>query len=248
MPPSRNQYPWVAKTRRGSIHFLSETGDLLSTGVVMGVGRRRVIVEVGAADEGGYRPTSGAFRRRALFGGAGVAVGGLLIGGLPRLASSAPSPAQDAEVLNFVLEIERLQEAFYAEATGSLDLNGELNQFVRVVGGHERAHREFIEETLGGAARPAPEFDFGDSLSNPESFLTAVVALEDLGVAAYNGQATNLTPKGLASAARIASVEARHASWARGIAGQEPAPRGSDLAFGAGQAQTALSELGLVTQ
>ena len=52
------------------------------------------------------------------------------------------------------------------------------------------------------------------------------MALEETAVAAYNGQATNLTPEALATAARIASVEARHASWARGIAGEAPAPAG----------------------
>ena len=102
----------------------------------------------------------------------GVVVGGILIGGLPRLATSAPSAAQDAEVLGFALELERLQEAFYAEALSSLDPDGELGQFARVVGGHERAHREFIEKALGGDAKPAPEFDFGDTLSDTQASST----------------------------------------------------------------------------
>ena len=172
------------------------------------------------------------FPRRALFAGTGVVVGGILIGGLPRLATSAPSAAQDAKVFAFALELERLQEAFYAEALRSLDPNGELGKFTRIVGAHERAHREFIEKTLGGDANPAGEFDFADTLSDKQSFLDTAVALEETAVAAYNGQATNLTPESLAAAARIVSVEARHASWARGLAGEEPAPRGSDRAIG----------------
>jgi rubrerythrin len=220
----------------------------------MGLQRRRVTVGVAASETNRDRSIAdppdagGGFGRRALFGGAGLAVGGILIGGLPRLATSAPSRAQDAEVLNFVLELERLQEAFYAEAADVLGPTGELGEYTRVVGGHERAHREFVEKALGGSARPAPEFDFGDSLGDPDSYLAAAVALEETGVATYNGQATNLTPKGLATAARIASVEARHASWVRGLAGQLPAPRGSDRAIGAERAQTELSEFGLVAQ
>jgi rubrerythrin len=188
------------------------------------------------------------FPRRALFAGTGVVVGGILIGGLPRLATSAPSPAQDAEVFAFALELERLQEAFYAEALSSLDPDGELGRLARVVGAHERAHREFIEQTLGGDAKPAGDFAFGDTLTDSKSFLDAAVALEETAVAAYNGQATNLTPAGLAAAARIVSVEARHASWARGLAGEEPAPRGSDRAIGADRAQTELTQSGLVAQ
>ena len=202
--------------------------------------RRRITV--GVVARGDY------FYRRALVGGTAVVVGGILIGGLPRLATSAPSAAQDAEVLGFALEVERLQEAFYAEALSSLDPDGELGKFTRVVGGHERAHREFIEKALGGAAKPASEFDFGDTLTDTQSFLDAAIALEETAVAAYNGQATNLTPKTLAAAARIVSVEARHASWARGLAGEEPAPRGSDRAVGADRAQTELTESGLVAQ
>ena len=110
------------------------------------------------------------------------------------------------------------------------------------------AHRELIEKALGGDAEPAPELDFGDVFASPESFIDAAVALEETAVAAYNGQATNLTPEALATAARIASVEARHASWARGIAGEAPAPRGSDRAIGAARAETELAELAQVTE
>ena len=195
----------------------------------------------------GFPPVS-RFPRRALFAGGGIVVGGIVIGGLPRLATSAPSARQDAEILAFALELERLQEAFYAEALRSLDPPGELGRFARVVGGHERAHREFIEKALGGDAKPPSEFDFGDTLSDTKAFLDAAVALEETAVAAYNGQATNLTPKTLASAATIVSVEARHASWARALAGEEPAPRGSDRAIGAKRAQAELSQTGLVAQ
>ena len=97
-------------------------------------------------------------------------------------------------------------------------------------------------------AKPPSEFDFGDTLSDTKAFLDAAVALEETAVAAYNGQATNLTPKTLASAASIVSVEARHASWARALAGEEPAPRGSDRAIGAKRAQAELSQTGLVAQ
>ena len=35
-------------------------------------------------------------------------------------------------------------------------LTGELAQYARVVGGHERAHVAFLRETLGSRAKPAP--------------------------------------------------------------------------------------------
>jgi hypothetical protein len=191
---------------------------------------------------------AGRLSRRALLaGGAGVVGGGVLLDGLPGLATSAPSKEQDVEVLNFVLDVERLQERFYSEALRTLSLDDEWRQFARVVGGQERAHRRFIEQTLGGAARPAPDFDLGNTLSDQASFRAAAVLLEDIGVAAYNGQATNLTPKALAAAARIASVESRHASWARDLAGRSPAPLGSDRAWPAKRVRAEIADAG-VTQ
>jgi hypothetical protein len=57
------------------------------------------------------------------------------------------------------------------------------------------------------------------------------VSLEDLTVATYNGQAVNLTPASLKAAARIVSVEARHAAWIRSIVGTVPSTETSDPAL-----------------
>ena len=54
------------------------------------------------------------------------------------------------------------------------------------------------------------------------------MVLEDAGVLAYNGEASNLTRKSLAAAAEIVSVEGRHAAWIRDIVGVPPAPRAAD--------------------
>jgi hypothetical protein len=94
--------------------------------------------------------------RRALVAGGTLTFGGVLVGGLPRFGHSAPSPAQDARILNLVLLLEYLEEAFYADALRQGALRGELRQFARVVGSHERAHVAFIEKTLGAAARKKP--------------------------------------------------------------------------------------------
>jgi Ferritin-like domain len=63
------------------------------------------------------------------------------------------------------------------------------------------------------------------------------VSLEEAGLGVYNGQAVNLTPKTLAAAARVVSVEARHAAWARAIAGKDPAPLAVDVPVSVSQAK-----------
>jgi ferritin-like protein len=206
-------------------------------------------VEVLGADVPGHDSgthTRGELLERAVVAGGAVAAGGVLVVGLPRLAISAPSRKQDAKVLNFVLLIESLQAAFYAEALRNGKLTGEWRQFARVVGRQERAHLAYLKRTLGADARSIPRFKFGDSTKSVKKFSAAAVALEDMGLAAYNGQATNLTGRALRAAGKITSVEARHASWARDIAGENPAPRATDLPASEAKVTAALRRQGLL--
>ncbi len=190
--------------------------------------------------------TRGGLIRRALVAGGTLTLGGIVVAGLPRVAHSAPSPAQDVRILNLVLLLEFLEEAFYADAVRRGALTGERRQFAEVAGGHERAHVDFISKTLGSAARKKPKFSFGDATRDPAKFTATAVTLEDLSVAAYNGQAANLTKGTLAAAARIVSVEARHAAWIRFIAGKVPAPQPTDKPATAAQVTASISRTGFV--
>ena len=107
-------------------------------------------------------------------------------------------------------------------------LRGELREYVNVVGAHEQQHVSFLKTALGAKARGKPRLAFGRSTTDPDAFVAAAVALEDTSVAAYNGQATNLTNATLTAAAKIVSVEARHAAWIRAIAGKPPAADATD--------------------
>jgi hypothetical protein len=191
------------------------------------------VLDSAATPAGGFEDavsgSRGKFLQRALAAGGSVVAGGVVIAGLPRLALSAPSPAQDAEILNFALQLEYMESAFFSEASSSGGLTGELLEFARIVRGHERAHVAFLRTALGRKARKRPTFDFGNATRDPKAFTSAAVALQDLMVAAYNGQAANLTTPVFASAAKIVSVEARHAGWIRAIAGNNPAPKATDV-------------------
>ena len=70
--------------------------------------------------------------------------------------------------------------------------------------------------------------------------------LENLGVAAYNGQAANLTKRALAPAAEIVSVEGRHAAWISDLAGELPAPHAADPGKSAGEVVSALQATGFI--
>ena len=177
--------------------------------------------------------------------GAGLAAAGILVGGFASSGASSAGKAQDAAVLSFALAFEELQADFYARALRGLSLRGDWLQFAQVVGAHERAHVAFVRRALGAAAKPAPKLTLSRPPANVGDFERMAVVLEDVGVALYNGQAGNLTAGALSAAAEIVSVEARHASWARDLAGELPAPAASDVPADASQVKAWLTQAGV---
>jgi rubrerythrin len=187
--------------------------------------------------------------RRAIVAGGTVTVGGVVVAGLPRLAvSAAQSAAQDAEIFNFALLLEYTQAAFYGEAVERGELPGELLEFATVVADHERAHVDYLRDALGSDARAEPSTDFGEATADPEAFGAAAVTLEDVAVAAYNGQAANLTKDALRAAATIVSVDARHAAWIRSIVGESPAAQAVDEPLSAEEATARIDATGFLSE
>lgn len=184
--------------------------------------------------------------KRATVAGGALAAGGVLAAEFAEFGFSAASPQQDARIFNFALLLEYLTAAFYADALKKGALKGELRQFAETVGAHEQAHVDLFKKALGSAARAAPKFNFGPATATPARFIATAVTLEDTGVAAYNGQATNLTADALAAAARIVSVEARHAAWIRDIAGKTPAEDPTDAPLTAARVLAIVKSTGFV--
>jgi Ferritin-like domain len=156
-------------------------------------------------------------------------------GGIAALALWRPATARaalssgDVAILNYALTLEYLQDAFYTEAERKGALAGPAARLTRVVGAVERAHVRALRDVLGRKAVERPFFDFRGVTESPPSFVRTAVAFEDLGTAAYKGQAHLIeSPQVLAAALGIHSVEARHAAWIRYIAGTRPAAEAFD--------------------
>jgi rubrerythrin len=147
--------------------------------------------------------------------------------------------------LQLVLQLEYTQVAFYEQALASGSLKGELREFARAALAHERAHLGVIKSALGSKAGAKPSFDFGQATTHADAFTKTSMKLEDIAVAGYNGQATNLTKRTLAVAAKIVSVEARHAEWVRALVGEVAAPHPVDKPMTAGQVAKGLHQIGL---
>jgi rubrerythrin len=196
------------------------------------------------------RPVQDTDRRAGfLLGRRGLLVGGAAIGATiaasPALTTAASLREEDVRALNTLLLVEHAQTAFYAEALRRGTLKGELFRFAKQVGAQEEEHLGFLKGVLGERADPKPGFDFGDATRKRDAFVDAAAEVEDLAVGAYNGQGSIVSPGVLAEAAKIVSVEARHAAWIRSIVGQLPAADATDEALSADEVVDGLSRLGV---
>ena len=144
-------------------------------------------------------------------------------------ALAAGLPAKIVGTLNFALTLEYIEAAFYRKGLSSNVIPQRYRTVFETIAKHEAAHVAFLSSALGGAAVKAPKIDFtaggkyADVFSNFKTFLALSVTFEDLGVAAYKGQAGNLQGNGdiLTAALQIHSVEARHAAEVRRISGKK---------------------------
>lgn len=131
--------------------------------------------------------------------------------------------AGDVGVLNYAYALEQLEAAFYTQVLASPygGMTRGERSLLQDIKAHEVAHRTFFARTLGGNRIPnlTPNFAAVD-FSDRSSVLTTASTFEDLGVAAYNGGGAAIqSPKILAAAGSIVSVEARHAETIRHLVG-----------------------------
>jgi hypothetical protein len=135
----------------------------------------------------------------------------------------------DIGILNYALTLEYLETAFYADVVKSGLFKGADLETIRKFGAEEAEHVSALSaavKQMGGkpAAQPKAEFP----LQNAKSVLELASTVENLGAAAYLGQATNIkSPEVLASALAIHSVEGRHASALNTLLGKPITPDGA---------------------
>lgn len=140
----------------------------------------------------------------------------------------AQSTSSIVDVLNFALTLEYLEYDFYQTAleTSGLIPSGAATGAITNIRDHELAHVNALKATINSlqpnAAIESPTFKFdvgpfSTVFTDYPVFLAVAQALEDTGVRAYKGQATNLMSNNavLTAALNIHSVEARHASHIR---------------------------------
>jgi Ferritin-like domain len=171
--------------------------------------------------------TRSSFFAKAAVGGGAVLGSGAILGMLPELAAAAkPSKKNDIAILNYALTLEYLEAAFYAEAVAKGALSGAVLETAKLIASHESTHVTALKSTikaLKGKAVATPQFNFKGTTGAQDSFLQTAFVLENTGVHAYLGQAGNLLSKTLlVTAAKIVTIEARHAAAIAGYIDDKP--------------------------
>lgn len=128
------------------------------------------------------------------------------------------------DVLNYALTLEHIEAAFYRDGLAAIGREG-ITQWgfldsvfdnLVLIGEHEAEHVTVLTQVitdLGGQPVQEAMYDFG--YEDAVGFIQVAQALEDTGVAAYQGAAQYLMESDelLTAALTIHGVEARHASY-----------------------------------
>ncbi|HSS32030.1 MAG TPA: ferritin-like domain-containing protein [Solirubrobacterales bacterium] len=135
----------------------------------------------------------------------------------------------DIGILNYALTLEYLETAFYADVVKSGLFKGADLAVIKKFGEEEAEHVSALTaavKQLGGKPAPEPKAEF--PLENAKSVTELASTVENLGAAAYLGQAANIeSPEVLASALAIHSIEGRHAAVLNTLLGSSITPDGA---------------------
>lgn len=130
----------------------------------------------------------------------------------------------DIGVLNYAYALEQLEADFYTKVVNNFysGISAAEKELFTDLYHHEVIHRDFFKAAISGATSnvlPTLEFLYPNvNFNDRNSVLATAKALEDTGVAAYNGAGKFITnPDYLVIAGKIVSVEARHASAIRNL-------------------------------
>jgi rubrerythrin len=128
--------------------------------------------------------------------------------------AAASGASGDLGIVNYALTLEYLETTFYEKVIASGFFSGKVASLIKEFAHQEQTHVEALKgtaEKLGGTPAANPNGKF--PIENANQVAQLAYTVENLGAAAYLGQAAKIqSPEVLAAALAIHTVEARHAS------------------------------------
>ena len=138
----------------------------------------------------------------------------------------------DLKIVNYALTLEYLEADFYDEVVKSgVVTDKKIAEVAKRIGQNEQEHVEALVATAKqlGTPAPKPKTKFQAVIDGgPEKVLATAATVENLGAAAYLGQAGRIKSKEiLAAALSIHTVEGRHAAALNQLVGKPIVPDGA---------------------
>jgi hypothetical protein len=142
--------------------------------------------------------------------------------------TTAPAATGDLAIVNYALTLEYLEDQFYTKVVASGLFSGPTLSTLKIFGAEEAEHVAALKAVAMKLGTPAPEPTGKFPLTSAASVALLAAVVENLGAAAYLGQAGNIQSKEiLASALAIHTVEARHAATLNTLTKRNPTPNGA---------------------
>jgi len=148
-------------------------------------------------------------------------------------SSGGGATKADLEIVNYALTLEYLEADFYQQVLDSGEVKDKkVGEVAMEISENEQEHVAALMATvekLGGKPAAKPTTNFDSVLEGGEKMILETAAtVENLGAAAYLGQAGRIKSKEiLAAALSIHTVEARHAAVLNSVVGKSIVPDGA---------------------
>ena len=148
-------------------------------------------------------------------------------------SSGGGATKADLEIVNYALTLEYLEADFYQQVLDSGEVKDKkVGEVAMEIAENEQEHVAALTATvekLGGKPAAKPTTNFDSVLEGGEKMILETAAtVENLGAAAYLGQAGRIKSKEiLAAALSIHTVEARHAAVLNNVVGRTIVPDGA---------------------
>ena len=139
-----------------------------------------------------------------------------------------PVMAVGLGIVNYALTLEYLETQFYADVVKSGLFKGKTLSVLKSFGAEEAQHVAALHKAAMSMGKPAAKPVGKFPLKSAASVTKLAAAVENLGAAAYLGQAPAIKSKEvLAAALSIHSIEARHAATLNTLLKKSPTPDGA---------------------
>jgi Ferritin-like domain len=143
-------------------------------------------------------------------------------------SSSGMSDPSDLTIVNYALTLEYLESQFYANVAKSGLFHGKTLSVLKSFGAEEQQHVIALHKVASGLGTPAAEPVGKFPLHSAGQVATLAGQVENVGAAAYLGQAGNIHSKEiLAAALAIHTIEARHAATLNTLLNLSPTLQGA---------------------